>query len=64
MTEYSRFHHNPTFGPYRSTLFPFKDQPPDSVFSHRESFANEEMSKRLLTFQTDPPASRGQIQNL
>ena len=25
------------------------------VFSHREFFANEEMSKGLLTSQTDPP---------
>nr|AGW04709.1 hypothetical chloroplast protein [Matelea biflora] len=32
----------------------FKDQPPGSVFSHREFFADEEMSKGLLT---DPPTS-------
>nr|WOC90959.1 hypothetical chloroplast RF21 [Utricularia arenaria]WOC90978.1 hypothetical chloroplast RF21 [Utricularia arenaria] len=38
-------------------FFLFKDQPPDSVFSHRELFANEEMSKVLLTSQTDPPTS-------
>nr|YP_010121606.1 Ycf2 [Pinguicula alpina]YP_010121622.1 Ycf2 [Pinguicula alpina]QRE78582.1 Ycf2 [Pinguicula alpina]QRE78583.1 Ycf2 [Pinguicula alpina] len=38
-------------------FFLFKDQPPDSVFSHRELFANEEMSKGLLTSQTDPPTS-------
>nr|YP_010210878.1 Ycf2 [Paraboea dictyoneura]YP_010210898.1 Ycf2 [Paraboea dictyoneura]UBD08762.1 Ycf2 [Paraboea dictyoneura]UBD08782.1 Ycf2 [Paraboea dictyoneura] len=38
-------------------FFLFKDQPPDSVFSHRELFADEEMSKGLLTAQTDPPTS-------
>nr|YP_009108803.1 hypothetical chloroplast protein [Oncinotis tenuiloba]YP_009108820.1 hypothetical chloroplast protein [Oncinotis tenuiloba]AIW05647.1 hypothetical chloroplast protein [Oncinotis tenuiloba]AIW05664.1 hypothetical chloroplast protein [Oncinotis tenuiloba] len=38
-------------------FFLFKDQPPGSVFSHRELFADEEMSKGLLTFQTDPPTS-------
>ncbi|KAK6117784.1 hypothetical protein DH2020_048471 [Rehmannia glutinosa] len=38
-------------------FFLFKDQPPDSVFSHRELFADEEMSKGLLTSQTDPPTS-------
>uniref|UniRef100_A0A3Q7IUZ4 Uncharacterized protein ycf15 n=1 Tax=Solanum lycopersicum TaxID=4081 RepID=A0A3Q7IUZ4_SOLLC len=32
-------------------------QPPGSVFSHRELFADEEMSKGLLTSQTDPPTS-------
>ncbi|KAH0743131.1 hypothetical protein KY290_031124 [Solanum tuberosum] len=30
-------------------FFLFKDQPPGSVFSHRELFADEEMSKGLLT---------------
>nr|YP_010881724.1 Ycf2 protein [Turpinia affinis]YP_010881743.1 Ycf2 protein [Turpinia affinis]QHE50544.1 hypothetical protein RF2 [Staphylea trifolia]QHE50563.1 hypothetical chloroplast RF2 [Staphylea trifolia]WIA69217.1 Ycf2 protein [Turpinia affinis]WIA69236.1 Ycf2 protein [Turpinia affinis] len=35
----------------------FKDQPFVSVFSHREFFADEEMSKGLLTSQTDPPTS-------
>ncbi|KAG5596100.1 hypothetical protein H5410_037332 [Solanum commersonii] len=44
------------FGPRRSTLFLFKDQP-RLVFSHRELFADEEMSKGLLTSQTDPPTS-------
>nr|AZJ16573.1 Ycf2 [Capparis versicolor]AZJ16574.1 Ycf2 [Capparis versicolor] len=38
-------------------FFLFKDQPFVSVFSHREFFADEEMSKGLLTFQTDPPTS-------
>nr|QIS91400.1 Ycf2 [Gardenia conferta] len=38
-------------------FFLFKDQPPGSVFSHRELFADEEMSKGLLTSQTDPPTS-------
>jgi hypothetical protein len=38
-------------------FFLFKDQPLDSVFSHRELFADEEMSKGLLTSQTDPPTS-------
>nr|QFQ51867.1 hypothetical chloroplast RF21 [Sedum plumbizincicola]QFQ51884.1 hypothetical chloroplast RF21 [Sedum plumbizincicola] len=38
-------------------FFLFKDQPPVSVFSHREFFADEEMSKGLLTSQTDPPTS-------
>ncbi|WOG80910.1 hypothetical protein DCAR_0100101 [Daucus carota subsp. sativus] len=35
----------------------FKDQSSVSVFSHRELFADEEMSKGLLTSQTDPPTS-------
>jgi hypothetical protein len=35
-------------------FFLFKDQPPGSVFSHRELFADEE---GLLTSQTDPPTS-------
>nr|QYJ09119.1 hypothetical protein RF2 [Staphylea holocarpa]QYJ09137.1 hypothetical protein RF2 [Staphylea holocarpa] len=35
----------------------FKDQTFVSVFSHREFFADEEMSKGLLTSQTDPPTS-------
>nr|YP_009872568.1 hypothetical chloroplast RF21 [Hippophae rhamnoides subsp. sinensis]YP_009872587.1 hypothetical chloroplast RF21 [Hippophae rhamnoides subsp. sinensis]WAL33504.1 hypothetical chloroplast RF21 [Hippophae rhamnoides]QKT21882.1 hypothetical chloroplast RF21 [Hippophae rhamnoides subsp. sinensis]QKT21901.1 hypothetical chloroplast RF21 [Hippophae rhamnoides subsp. sinensis]UNZ11166.1 hypothetical chloroplast RF21 [Hippophae rhamnoides subsp. sinensis]UNZ11184.1 hypothetical chloroplast RF21 [H len=38
-------------------FFLFKDQPFVSVFSHREFFADEEMSKGLLTFQTDLPTS-------
>nr|YP_010901220.1 Ycf2 protein [Crassula columella]YP_010901237.1 Ycf2 protein [Crassula columella]WIL06800.1 Ycf2 protein [Crassula columella]WIL06815.1 Ycf2 protein [Crassula columella] len=38
-------------------FFLFKDQPSVSVFSHREFFADEEMSKGLLTSQTDPPTS-------
>ncbi|CAI9119163.1 Ycf2 protein (plastid) [Oldenlandia corymbosa var. corymbosa] len=38
-------------------FFLFKDQPPGSVFSRRELFADEELSKGLLTFQTDPPTS-------
>nr|YP_009556053.1 hypothetical protein RF2 [Sarcobatus vermiculatus]YP_009556070.1 hypothetical protein RF2 [Sarcobatus vermiculatus]QBC69849.1 hypothetical protein RF2 [Sarcobatus vermiculatus]QBC69850.1 hypothetical protein RF2 [Sarcobatus vermiculatus]QBE88282.1 hypothetical chloroplast RF2 [Sarcobatus vermiculatus]QBE88302.1 hypothetical chloroplast RF2 [Sarcobatus vermiculatus] len=38
-------------------FFLFKDQPFVSVFSHREFFADEEMSKGLLTSQIDPPTS-------
>nr|QKK48698.1 Ycf2 [Robeschia schimperii]QKK48718.1 Ycf2 [Robeschia schimperii] len=38
-------------------FFLFKDQPFVFVFSHREFFADEEMSKGLLTSQTDPPTS-------
>ncbi|KAK8652463.1 hypothetical protein V6N13_126495 [Hibiscus sabdariffa] len=38
-------------------FFLFKDQPFVSVFSHREFFADEEMSKGLLTSQTNPPTS-------
>nr|QFQ49017.1 hypothetical chloroplast RF21 [Memecylon ligustrifolium]QFQ49035.1 hypothetical chloroplast RF21 [Memecylon ligustrifolium] len=38
-------------------FFLFKDQPFVSVFSHREFFADEEMSKGLLTSQADPPTS-------
>nr|YP_001122989.1 Ycf2 [Aethionema cordifolium]YP_001123007.1 Ycf2 [Aethionema cordifolium]YP_009891638.1 Ycf2 [Aethionema saxatile]YP_009891656.1 Ycf2 [Aethionema saxatile]A4QJF8.1 RecName: Full=Protein Ycf2 [Aethionema cordifolium]QKK38011.1 Ycf2 [Aethionema saxatile]QKK38029.1 Ycf2 [Aethionema saxatile]BAF49813.1 hypothetical protein [Aethionema cordifolium]BAF49832.1 hypothetical protein [Aethionema cordifolium] len=38
-------------------FFLFKDQPFVSVFSHREFFADEEMSKGLFTSQTDPPTS-------
>nr|YP_009941435.1 hypothetical chloroplast RF21 [Prunus domestica]YP_009941453.1 hypothetical chloroplast RF21 [Prunus domestica]QOC70493.1 hypothetical chloroplast RF21 [Prunus domestica]QOC70511.1 hypothetical chloroplast RF21 [Prunus domestica] len=38
-------------------FFLFKDQPFISVFSHREFFADEEMSKGLLTSQTDLPTS-------
>nr|YP_010631521.1 Ycf2 [Pimpinella valleculosa]WBN98586.1 Ycf2 [Pimpinella valleculosa] len=38
-------------------FFLFKDQPFVSVFSHRELFADEEMSKGLLTSQTYPPTS-------
>lgn len=33
------------------------DRPFVSVFSHREFFADEEMSKGLLTSQADPPTS-------
>nr|AYH52059.1 Ycf2 [Amphilophium buccinatorium] len=38
-------------------FFLFKDQPPGSVFSHRELFADDEMLKGLLTPQIDPPTS-------
>nr|YP_010507680.1 Ycf2 [Talinum fruticosum]YP_010507698.1 Ycf2 [Talinum fruticosum]UXG55637.1 Ycf2 [Talinum fruticosum]UXG55655.1 Ycf2 [Talinum fruticosum] len=38
-------------------FFLFKDQPFVSVFSHREFFADEEMSKGLLTSKMDPPTS-------
>nr|YP_010443426.1 hypothetical protein RF2 [Arenaria serpyllifolia]YP_010443445.1 hypothetical protein RF2 [Arenaria serpyllifolia]UTE94300.1 hypothetical protein RF2 [Arenaria serpyllifolia]UTE94320.1 hypothetical protein RF2 [Arenaria serpyllifolia] len=38
-------------------FFLSKDQPFVSVFSHREFFADEEMSKGLLTFQKDTPTS-------
>ncbi|KAK7236658.1 hypothetical protein RIF29_45372 [Crotalaria pallida] len=38
-------------------FFLFKDQPFVSVFSHREFFADEEMSSGLLTSQTDLPTS-------
>nr|YP_010176682.1 Ycf2 protein [Duranta erecta]YP_010176699.1 Ycf2 protein [Duranta erecta]QSQ72440.1 Ycf2 protein [Duranta erecta]QSQ72457.1 Ycf2 protein [Duranta erecta] len=38
-------------------FFLFKDQPPGSVFSHRELFADEEMSRGLLTSQTEPSTS-------
>ncbi|TMW83830.1 hypothetical protein EJD97_000641 [Solanum chilense] len=38
-------------------FFLYKDQPPGSVFLHRELFADEDMSKGLLTSQTDPPTS-------
>nr|QXI86363.1 hypothetical protein RF2 [Gentiana producta]QXI86372.1 hypothetical protein RF2 [Gentiana producta] len=39
-------------------FFLFKDPPPPgSVFSHRELFADGEVSKGLLTSQTDPPTS-------
>ncbi|KAK9050689.1 hypothetical protein SSX86_030341 [Deinandra increscens subsp. villosa] len=38
-------------------FFLFKAQPFVSVFSHRELFADEEMSKGLLTPQTNPPTS-------
>nr|USG53786.1 hypothetical protein RF2 [Nanocnide lobata]USG53803.1 hypothetical protein RF2 [Nanocnide lobata] len=44
-------------------FFLFKDQPFVSVFSHREFFADEEMSKGLLTSQTDLPTSRWFIKN-
>ncbi|CAN4117970.1 unnamed protein product [Withania somnifera] len=42
---------------WRPWGFLFDYQPPGSVFSHRELFADEEMSKGLLTSQTDPPTS-------
>nr|YP_009946174.1 hypothetical chloroplast RF21 [Chamaedorea elegans]YP_009946191.1 hypothetical chloroplast RF21 [Chamaedorea elegans]QOE56987.1 hypothetical chloroplast RF21 [Chamaedorea elegans]QOE57005.1 hypothetical chloroplast RF21 [Chamaedorea elegans] len=38
-------------------FFLFKDQPFVSVFSRREFFADEEMSKGLVTYQTNPPTS-------
>nr|YP_010552624.1 Ycf2 protein [Amphiblemma cymosum]YP_010552643.1 Ycf2 protein [Amphiblemma cymosum]UTM96005.1 Ycf2 protein [Amphiblemma cymosum]UTM96024.1 Ycf2 protein [Amphiblemma cymosum] len=38
-------------------FFLFKDRPFVSVFSHREFFADEEISKGLLTSQADPPTS-------
>nr|QBC71944.1 hypothetical protein RF2 [Gisekia sp. GY-2019]QBC71945.1 hypothetical protein RF2 [Gisekia sp. GY-2019] len=38
-------------------FFLLKDQPFVSVFSHREFFTDEEMSKGLLTSQIDPPTS-------
>uniref|UniRef100_A0A803MNZ0 Protein Ycf2 n=1 Tax=Chenopodium quinoa TaxID=63459 RepID=A0A803MNZ0_CHEQI len=38
-------------------FFLFKDQPFVSVFSHREFFADEEISKGLLTYQMNPPIS-------
>ena len=38
-------------------FFLFKDQPFVSVFSHREFFADEEISKGLLTSQMNPPIS-------
>jgi len=38
-------------------FFLFKDQPFISVFSRREFFADEEMSKGLITSQTNPPTS-------
>nr|YP_010478081.1 Ycf2 [Carpesium cernuum]YP_010478100.1 Ycf2 [Carpesium cernuum]UVI59525.1 Ycf2 [Carpesium cernuum]UVI59544.1 Ycf2 [Carpesium cernuum] len=38
-------------------FFLFKAQPFVSMFSHRELFADEEMSKGLLTPQTNPPTS-------
>ena len=38
-------------------FFLFKDQPFVSVFSHREFFADEEMSKGLLTSKMDSPTS-------
>nr|YP_010320896.1 hypothetical protein RF2 [Parnassia longipetala]YP_010320917.1 hypothetical protein RF2 [Parnassia longipetala]UJP70726.1 hypothetical protein RF2 [Parnassia longipetala]UJP70747.1 hypothetical protein RF2 [Parnassia longipetala] len=43
--------------PVDPLFFLFKDQPFVSVFSHREVFADEEMSKGLLTSQGDPPTS-------
>nr|YP_009869236.1 hypothetical chloroplast RF21 [Allium macranthum]QKJ80740.1 hypothetical chloroplast RF21 [Allium macranthum] len=47
-------------------FFLFKDQPFVSVFSRREFFADEEMSKGLITSQTNPSTSiyrRGFINN-
>nr|YP_010419755.1 hypothetical protein RF2 [Laportea ovalifolia]YP_010419772.1 hypothetical protein RF2 [Laportea ovalifolia]USG53456.1 hypothetical protein RF2 [Laportea ovalifolia]USG53473.1 hypothetical protein RF2 [Laportea ovalifolia] len=44
-------------------FFLFKDQPFVSVFSHRDFFADEEMSKGLLTSQKDLPTSRWFIKN-
>ncbi|KAA0034870.1 putative chloroplast RF2 [Cucumis melo var. makuwa] len=44
-------------GTVQSTKILFKDHPFVSVFSHREFFADEEMSKELLTSQTDFPTS-------
>uniref|UniRef100_A0A6N2NLU9 Protein Ycf2 n=1 Tax=Salix viminalis TaxID=40686 RepID=A0A6N2NLU9_SALVM len=44
-------------GTMQSTLFPIQRPALVSVFSHREFFADEEMSKGLLTSQTDPPTS-------
>uniref|UniRef100_A0A7N0TAG1 Ycf2 n=1 Tax=Kalanchoe fedtschenkoi TaxID=63787 RepID=A0A7N0TAG1_KALFE len=41
--------------PTNPLFFLFKDQPPISVFSHLEFFADEEMSKGLLNSLTDPP---------
>nr|AEZ48737.1 hypothetical chloroplast RF2 [Molineria capitulata] len=38
-------------------FFLFKDQPFVSVFSRRKFFADEEMSKGLITSQTNPPTS-------
>nr|QUB02887.1 hypothetical chloroplast RF21 [Weldenia candida]QUB02904.1 hypothetical chloroplast RF21 [Weldenia candida] len=38
-------------------FFLFKDKPFVSVFSRREFFADEEMSKGLITSQTNPPTS-------
>ncbi|MCD9644664.1 hypothetical protein HAX54_033072 [Datura stramonium] len=46
-----------SWDPADPLFFLFKDQPPGSVFSHLELFADEEMSKGLLTSQTDPPTS-------
>ena len=43
--------------PVDPLFFLFKDQSFVSVFSHREFFADEEMSRELLTSQTDPPTS-------
>ena len=44
-------------GPFKSTIFPIQRPALVSMFSHREFFADEEMSKGLLTSQTDPPTS-------
>ncbi|KAG5611100.1 hypothetical protein H5410_022381, partial [Solanum commersonii] len=48
---------SPPSCPADPLFFLFKDQPPGSVFSHRELFADEEMPKGLLTSQTDPSTS-------
>ncbi|KAG5091570.1 hypothetical protein JHK82_050348 [Glycine max] len=38
-------------------FFLFKDQPFVSTFSHRQFFTDEEMSRELLTSQTNLPTS-------
>nr|QHB79507.1 hypothetical protein RF2 [Ruppia sinensis]QHB79508.1 hypothetical protein RF2 [Ruppia sinensis] len=43
--------------PADPSFFLFKDQPFISVFSRREFFADEEISKGLITSQTNPPTS-------
>ncbi|KAK7371134.1 hypothetical protein VNO78_36851 [Psophocarpus tetragonolobus] len=43
-------------------FFLFQDQPFVSVFSHREFFADEEMSRELLTFQTVDEAPKSMSQ--
>nr|YP_010513681.1 hypothetical protein Ycf2 [Cratylia mollis]YP_010513698.1 hypothetical protein Ycf2 [Cratylia mollis]UXL85252.1 hypothetical protein Ycf2 [Cratylia mollis]UXL85269.1 hypothetical protein Ycf2 [Cratylia mollis] len=44
-------------------FFLFQDQPFVSVFSHREFFADEEMSRELLTFQTVDEAPKSMSQH-
>nr|YP_009166849.1 putative chloroplast RF21 [Viscum crassulae]YP_009166857.1 putative chloroplast RF21 [Viscum crassulae]ALC75149.1 putative chloroplast RF21 [Viscum crassulae]ALC75157.1 putative chloroplast RF21 [Viscum crassulae] len=51
------FRISPFWDPADPLFFLFKDPTFASVFSHREFFADEEMSKGLLTSQTDPPTS-------